>query len=544
VKQELIFARISDLLVWFTSRRLNWPLIAGVSFLFSLSAIAIQGIPLGHDESVYALRGHDLQNGYTYLSGDYWRDYRAPGMSFLDSWLFNLFGENDLVARLPSMFLGLFLFFSTYLLAKELFGIRIAKITSLLFIATPPLVVNSAYLLADVPGASISIFCVFLVFYLQRIKAHPLLLLTSIFVLGTMATLLRFGSFISYGSGIFAASLYFIYLNFNRSNISRLILRQVSVQFVSLFSFGWLYFTDFTSINGKTPYEANSDLAAGAGVTPLNGLKDLIELTNPFSIWSQWLNPLFGVILMISLFFAAYSIAAKSVIKAQTAALLVAGILSLSLIVVGVRYVQGNYLALSAPYWVIISAVGFDVMYKRYIKRYALDVSRIRIVNLSRTLILLLVLFYLPFYYYSSSSQNETSTKYGVRAAGKAIGFESNGEKCLVLSSYPQSAWYSKCLLGLWAGTTEENITQGAKSSSFNNIVRRTLLSSESARWQAMRDYQDLDEYRKFVVLVTKGKRQPSDLSIESDRYTLLEKIRTTHRVFYAEIDGLTIKGP
>jgi hypothetical protein len=59
-----------------------------------------------------------------------------------------------------------------------------------------------------------------------------------------------------------------------------------------------------------------------------------------------------------------------------------------------------------------------------------------------------------------------------------------------------------------------------------------------------MRNFQDIDEYRKFVVLVTKGKMQPSDESIKVDEVTLLEKNFTTERVFYAEINPNLINVP
>jgi hypothetical protein len=240
---------------------------------------------------------------------------------------------------------------------------------------------------------------------------------------------------------------------------------------------------------------------------------------------------------------ALLNLSSTSPLRFQTISVFIAGLISLGITVVGIKQVQGNYLALSAPYWILLSAVGAHQLLKFLSARYEIQILRV----LPPRIIAVLgacFLAYLPLYYYESTSQNPNTTRFGVRMAGEEIRLEVADGKCIVLSSYPQSAWYSKCLLGLWAGTTEENITQGAKGSNFNNIVRRTLLSSDSARWQAMRNYQNLDEYRKFVVLVTKGKRQPSDLAIESDQYTLLERIRTTNRVFYAEIDGLTIKGP
>jgi len=509
----------------------------------SLVAIAIHKIPIGHDESVYALRGHDLRNSSTYLSGDYWRDYRAPGLSYLDSWLFNLFGENDFVARLPSMFFGLLLFLSTYLLAKELFGSRIAQITAVLFVATPPLVLNSAYLLADVPGSSIAISCVFLVFYLQRIEANQLVLITCIFALGSIATMLRFGSFITYGSGIFAASIYFLLAKRNEPKMFKRLFNQLTLQFISLFSFGWIYFTHVTSINGKTPYEANSHLASGAGVTPLNGLNDLIELTNPFSSFSVWLFPIVGVLTLGSFLFALGNLKSGSEVKLQTLSMFIAGLLSLSLLVVGVRYVQDNYLALSAPYWVILSASGLNFVYKKDLKGFEFNLDRIlKFKVLPVTVAVLLIC--LPIYYFASSYMKSTTTRFGVRDAGEAIKNEVSDENCLVLSSYPQSAWYSKCLLGIWIGTTEDDSTLGTTGRTFNEITISSVERFNSSKWKEMRDNQDLDSYRKFVVLVTNGKRQPSDESIQDDQITLFEKNFTTGRVFYAEINPNSINVP
>jgi 4-amino-4-deoxy-L-arabinose transferase-like glycosyltransferase len=527
----------------FSSQKIEWSLLAGVSFILSLIAIAIHHIPLGHDESVYALRGHDLRNGSAYLSGDYWRDYRAPGLSYLDSWLFNIFGENDFVARLPSMFFGVLLFLSTYLLAKELFGSRVAQIAAVLFVATPSLVLNSAYLLADVPGSSIALSCVLLVFYLQRIKANHFFVMACIFVLGSIATTLRFGSFITYGSGIFGASIYFLLARRHEPNVVTRLFNQVTLQFISLFSFVWIYFTHVTSINGKTPFEANSHLASGAGVTPLNGLLDLIGLSNPFSLLSVWLFPIVGVLTLGSFLFAVGNLKSESEIRLQTLGVLIAGLLSLLLLVVGVRYVQENYLVLSAPYWVILSASGFDFVYQTYLKRFEPKLDRVlkfKVLPVSISLLLIC----LPIYYFASSYMKSNTTRFGVRAAGEAIRSDANNGKCLVISSYPQSAWYSKCLLGIWSGTTEDNPTLGAHGNDFYGITLSSVERFNANKWKKMRDYKDIKNYRKYVVLVAKGKRQPSDESIQKDHITLLTKNFTTDRVFYAEINPNFINVP
>jgi hypothetical protein len=529
--------------MWLRTRKIEWFHCAGASFILSLIAIAIHKIPLGHDESVYALRGHDLRTSSAYLSGDYWRDYRAPGLSFIDSWLFNIFGENDFVARLPSMFFGLLLLLVTYILAKELFGNRIAQIASVLFVATPPLVLNSAYLLADIPGASVAISCVLMVFYLQRIKVNYYLVLTCIFVLGSISTILRFGSFITYGSGVFAASIYFLMVNRHEPKVAKRIFDQLTLQFVSLFSFGWIYFTHVTSINGKTPYEANSNFAAGAGVTPLNGLIDLLELTNPLSPIAIWIGSIVGFLTFSSYIFALGNIGTSSKLRFQTLSIVIAGMLSLTLLVVGVRYVQNNYLVLSAPYWVILSATGLDLAYKRHVKRYEVNLGLINKLKVTPIAVAILLIC-LPTYYFAESYMKVNTTRFGVRAAGEAIRTNTNYENCLVLSSYPQSAWYSKCLLGIWIGTTEDKPKLGVADSDFNRVVNSSIAAMNREKWKEMRNNQELVTYRKFVVLVTNGKRQPSDELIQADRITLLEKQFTTDRVFYAEVNSDSISAP
>jgi hypothetical protein len=441
------------------------------------------------------------------------------------------------------MLFGLLLFLATYLLAKELFGTRISQISAVVFVSTPPLVLNSSYLLADVPGSSVAITCVLLVFYLQRIEANHYLVLSCIFAFGSIATVLRFGSFITYGSGIFAASLYFLLVKRFEPNLVKRLFKQLTLQFVSLFSFGWIYFTRVTSMNGNTPYEANSNFAANAGVTPLNGLLDLIELTNPFSTLSVWIGTIFGLIAFGGFIFALGNLRPGSKFRYQTLSVFVAGIFSLSLLVIGVRYVQDNYLVLSAPYWVILAAAGLDFFYQRHLKSYEPNFSRFfKVKVLPVTVALLLIC--LPAYYFATGYVKDVVVASGVRDAGEEIRKETLNEKCLVLSSYPQSAWYSNCLLGIWIKTTKVNPSPGDAGDDFNKVAKSSIDRFELQKWKEMRSFQDLGEYRKYVVLVTNGKRQPSDESIQEDRVTLLERKFVTERVFYAEINASSISAP
>ena len=84
-----------------------------------IPALAVRS-PLGHDESVYALRSRNLLEGWTYLSGDYWRDYRAPGLPLMFSGLGRVIGVHVTTARAFVVLLGVLIVLVTALLGRRL----------------------------------------------------------------------------------------------------------------------------------------------------------------------------------------------------------------------------------------------------------------------------------------------------------------------------------------------------------------------------------------------------------------------------------------
>ena len=83
-----------------------------------ISALAERSA-LGHDESVYALRSRDLQGGWTNLSGNYWRDYRAPGLPLLLAAVGRVLGTYVTAARFVVVLLGL-----TIIIVTTIIGAR------------------------------------------------------------------------------------------------------------------------------------------------------------------------------------------------------------------------------------------------------------------------------------------------------------------------------------------------------------------------------------------------------------------------------------
>ena len=69
-----------------------------VSLVVSTVAALSMHSPLGHDESVYALRGRYFVDSASVNTG-YWNAYRAPGFPYLLSWIFRVH-ESVALARL------------------------------------------------------------------------------------------------------------------------------------------------------------------------------------------------------------------------------------------------------------------------------------------------------------------------------------------------------------------------------------------------------------------------------------------------------------
>lgn len=493
--------------------------------------MAYKRLPLGHDESVYALRGHDLTFGSSYVSGPYWREYRAPGLSVVDSQLFRLFGENDFVARLPVLIFTLIMFIAVYKLSLHFFDERVAAISCVVLLLCKPLVASGGFLLADVPGSAISMVCIYIVAIQLKQGVSAPLYLSTVFIFGSLATFFRFGSFITYGTGLFALSIYFIASNFHNPKRLRLIGKHLLLQIVSLASFVWLYFTTVTSLTSMSPYQANQSLISSNAKTPLDGLSDLLSLVNPFSLESAWLNPIIGSVFIISIVYGCVSAIRHRQNQAIVICLLFAGVVSSLMIAIGVRQVVGNYLALTVPFWFVLSAIGIDNFVK--FSRQQLNKFDSKV---AMSAIAVAFLIYAPFSYYHAVDVSKTSVKEGVRSAGLDIKTENEGEGCVVITSYPQVAWYSKCLLGSWAGTNQTSQSTSVKPRNFDEYLQDSFALVIAEDSLQPRGYKSMADLNKYVVLVVDGKRQPSEQTINSGMTSLFDPTYIDNRVYYAKV--------
>lgn len=115
-----------------------------------------QGAPLGHDESVYALRAR-------YYAGDLpamaWADYRAEGLAVLAAPLVALGGTEPEIRGLVLAF-AVALVVLTWALARLLFRPGTGLVAAALVAATPAMLVFGWQVLLDVPAAAFGLAAV------------------------------------------------------------------------------------------------------------------------------------------------------------------------------------------------------------------------------------------------------------------------------------------------------------------------------------------------------------------------------------------------
>lgn len=167
--------------------------LAAILFAYLVvAAIVIRdGGPLGHDESVYALRARDFHDG-TPAGPFYWEDYRAPGLPWVSRFVW-IVGSSAPYLRLVTVGFMVVLICVTWLLGRALFGAASGLVAAAGLAATPFLVEASVQVWPDVPGAAVGLGAVALLVFATAGGR------TSWWVLGVPAlvagaTYLRFGA--------------------------------------------------------------------------------------------------------------------------------------------------------------------------------------------------------------------------------------------------------------------------------------------------------------------------------------------------------------
>lgn len=169
--------------------------LALVVFAVACVALVLHSSPLGWDESVFAARGHDLAQSnfrWSFRSGAYWGDYRAPGLPVLQSIAFTLLGASDVVARLVVVFSSVGSLFVVAKASDLWFRREVGTATVLLCATCPGFLATSTVGFADNPAF---LFGAFAVLFLSRYSVlDDLASLALVPVSIWLATSIRYGA--------------------------------------------------------------------------------------------------------------------------------------------------------------------------------------------------------------------------------------------------------------------------------------------------------------------------------------------------------------
>lgn len=419
--------------------------VVAAGYLAMCIAALAQRSAMGHDESVYALRSRDLQEGWSNLSGNYWRDFRAPGLPMLLSVVGRVIGAHVTTARFVVVLLGLTTIIVTAIVGKRLRSWTVGVTAAVLLVITSGYVVTTTTLLADVPGAAFSMIAIAAYLAdLHRGRLRWCFLITP--AAAFAATLSRFGAPLMLAAGLLAAAL--VWVPFvARSRDWRLLAESVALAVLTAGAAAFVVLTPVFSLDGVSPTEANRILGERNSFTWATGMSDLLAVINPWAeapvhFWSKPVAVVFAIGVVASI--------AAAVADRRRARIivfgLVAGVISALSIASLVGLVVPNYLVMTVPFWALAAAAGWE-----WLANTAVALARSGAVvrpALATVAVVLCVGLALE------ASSNARGRHEGfdvsgrnIRAAAVTAG-EALGESCVLVARFtPQAGYYSQCLM-------------------------------------------------------------------------------------------------
>ena len=471
--------------------------IVVAAFLVGVLAVIGSRTPLGHDESVYVLRGRDIAElGWNELSGEYWVDYRAPGVPLLLSWLARVVGVHVTTSRALIAVLAVVVLLGTWAIGRRFAGAMVGVVAAVVLAVTSGFISTASTVLADVPGAAFSIVAVW-IFGAEACQGRLRWAWLLVPILTLLACISRFGSPFMLGAGLVGLSVAVLPEVVRSRNwllVAQAVLLGLVVALIS-----WLVlFTELVSIRGRTPVDANRSLIEGKQLTAATGFRDLGAVVNPWSdsgVVRLWSAPV-AVIVVVGVVAAITAALLGRVSRAVVAGISIAAIVSTVGIVASVGLIVNNYLALTLPYWALLVGIGWTWMWRVVATVFEGDVPRRALA--AAACVIAIALLMDGVVDARRIAATSTSTFVPIRAASVELGEAYDG-RCIAITSYtPQVGYFSGCIVTPFGSELDRPLDE--------------LLADRLAPYQGLVE----DGYQPVVFLVDSGKRQPSHSAFDS----------------------------
>jgi Dolichyl-phosphate-mannose-protein mannosyltransferase len=456
-------------------------------------------VPLGHDESVYSLRGRDFLEGWSYLSGHYWIEYRAPGLPLLLSAPFRLLGASSTVARLVVVGCGFALVVLTWAIARRLASPAAAVTAAASLCLTTGVMSSSTMVLADVPGAAFSLAAVWALLVecqAGRLRWSPVAVPGLVFI----ATLCRYGSPIGFVPALVGVGLIGL-TGWVRGRRWRQVALLAGTALGALVVVALVTMTSLVTV-GRSPFAANSDLVGSKGLTAANGFREFWALITPFEYQSfPYWNRATMTLTVIGLVAAIVVAIVDRSSRRGVGFGLGVGAITLVGLLVSVGRVDHNYLVMPAPYIAVAVGVGWAGLLRSAnvaLRRWPHGVSTIAAAASIAVVAACAMTV--------SGHVNATHGQYAGLDRLRTLAVETGrqlGPDCGVVSSYtPQVGWYSECRVAPmeWLPLTPDGVTSTVELAELIASVHDNLVEFgvEAGAPTAL-------------LAVEGGKRQPAD---------------------------------
>lgn len=445
-----------------------------VTIVIGLVLIA-QGAPLGHDESVYALRGRYYAEGGPSSA---WANYRAEGLPvvFAAVWPFL---RTEPALRGIVLLSGCALVVLTWMLGRQFMDRRAAVLAAGLLAVTPGLLAYTWQISLDVPSAALGMAAAAV---LAAATADGRLsgLAWAAVPIAAVATFVRYGAPVVVASGMTAVAVA-RWSTFwaERRRVVPLAAATLAAMLVVL----------------VVPPVTNSTRAPGDAFRVRQVRKEL----SPFASWGDFaghvpslLGWAVGIAVVVGLVAAIVLAARREPLRRGLVMPVVGAVVFWVVLNVGLAQGFGQYLLPIWPFVLLVAATGLVWLAER--------TPRLLVATLGVTLLLAgPVVGFLSAAAVPAGFQDA----YGViRATSRAIGEDAASGPCVVLTSYsPQVAWYSGCSSRAIA---PELMVGG-------DADRDVLLAQAAQRYAA-----DLPpDAPVYAVFFNRGKRQPTAEVIE-----------------------------
>lgn len=400
----------------------EWLILLAILAAYGIVGLLLiaDGAPLGHDESVYALKSRQMHSGGTSLW--YWNDYRAPGLPMVLQVTWLISGTEPFLRASVWMFgaVGVAL---TWLIARTLFDTRAGLMAAAGLAMASPWLATSTSIWPDVPGAVLGLGAVAIILFATEGEQASWWLLAAAPV-ALLAVFVRYGALVPMGIGALAVMIW------RRQKVLRSLPKFAALG--AVVGVGSLSILLVPSITGAatSPFSSIRTLQSDNAFPITQGIRDYVRQAD--FIVGGYAGLLLTVGLVLSILYAVREQRHRSAwLFVFTTTLVTAIVLAIIL------HGEYRYLSPVLPLAWIMAGWGLAEATRRFPREPALVIG-----------VVLAVLVPVNALGHAGSQTELLADRFeDLRVVSRTIDATHGYEDCGIITSYiPQVAWYTECV--------------------------------------------------------------------------------------------------